>query len=578
MASVTLRPSSIVDDGSIGTWSWSNPGNAASSDNAYATATPSSLFPQTHYLKCTGLGSTIPAGATILGFEIGSEGKTSSTVARDNAVRLVIGGAIQTADQSSATDWPTADGTILRGGPTNLMGTSGLTGADIDANFGFAISVKYVSGSQKTISVDDLWITIYYQDPPVAAAGIASTAAAGSPGITGICNAAGVGSAVSFGASVVMQAPVSPVGIASTAAAGSPILPHPVAAAGIAPTLAFGLATLPPPARPTGIASTAALGSPSIAGRVSGQGIAPTLAFGSPLILHKGALYRENATGFIVRRENPGTGYTLLTEPTTASAWRTLDIYGVTSAWHPSDDPPAQESAAPTVDYSNVTGTKPPADATRNQIYIQSGTPSSPVAGDLWFDTANKTWATWTGSLWQVVSDVTAYKTAASIAGQGAFATLDAITAANIRSYINDAIINGHQLAVGAVSTTRGASGTVLVASGSEVQTSTGYNIPAVANAALRGTAFAILLVCNWRYNVSSAAGYTITRRIKRGASVIAEVSFDAAYGPHQSVMVIDTAFPSTAAFTYSVYAQHNLGWDVNIDSSILILEFRKDG
>jgi hypothetical protein len=40
-----------------------------------------------------------------------------------------------------------------------------------------------------------------------------------------------------------------------------------------------------------------------------------------------------------------------------------------------------------TVDYADVTGTKPPVDATRNVIYSQPTLPSAPAEGDLWYNT-----------------------------------------------------------------------------------------------------------------------------------------------------------------------------------------------
>src|SRR5438093_5552524 len=46
--------STCVDDSGIGTVAWVNPGNATTSDNVYATATPGVPNKASHFLKCTG--------------------------------------------------------------------------------------------------------------------------------------------------------------------------------------------------------------------------------------------------------------------------------------------------------------------------------------------------------------------------------------------------------------------------------------------------------------------------------------------------------------------------------------------
>lgn len=93
---------------------------------------------------------------------------------------------------------------------------------------------------------------------------------------------------------------------------------------------------------------------------------------------------------------------------------------------------------------TQVSGSGKPADnATRNQIYRQGGAaPSSPQTGDLWHVTSAASgyttgaFYTYFAGFWQLVSDVTAQNIAAGIAGQGSFATLSQITAANASTYI----------------------------------------------------------------------------------------------------------------------------------------------
>src|SRR5437870_5126048 len=59
-----------VDDSGIGTVAWVNPGNATTSDNVYATATPGGPNKASHFLKCTGFGFSIPSNATIQGIQV----------------------------------------------------------------------------------------------------------------------------------------------------------------------------------------------------------------------------------------------------------------------------------------------------------------------------------------------------------------------------------------------------------------------------------------------------------------------------------------------------------------------------
>lgn len=83
--------------------------------------------------------------------------------------------------------------------------------------------------------------------------------------------------------------------------------------------------------------------------------------------------------------------------------------------------------------WSDTGGAGKPADyATRNLVSYQETPPVNSVNGDLWFSTTAASWEVYTGGTWQVVSDVTASKVAAGIAGQGALATLNNVSTTNI--------------------------------------------------------------------------------------------------------------------------------------------------
>src|SRR4051812_31719459 len=102
-------PGTGAEDTSYGTITWSNPGNILASDNSRATAALGSTQ-LTHYLKASNFGFTIPAGATILGILVEIErSATSSLALKDDRVRLVKGGVIQSTDKATATTYPLSD-------------------------------------------------------------------------------------------------------------------------------------------------------------------------------------------------------------------------------------------------------------------------------------------------------------------------------------------------------------------------------------------------------------------------------------------------------------------------------------
>jgi len=92
------------------------------------------------------------------------------------------------------------------------------------------------------------------------------------------------------------------------------------------------------------------------------------------------------------------------------------------------------------INYSVITGTKPPADATRNVVFRQSSAPSPTTSqtGDVWFNTSNNSTYYFNGSGWVLAGDVTANNTAASVAGQGSLATVSGFSSANATTYIAD--------------------------------------------------------------------------------------------------------------------------------------------
>ena len=140
-------PATVTDDGSYGSKTWTNPGNAAASDNAIATATHSNLAPtaSTHYLNAVDFGFSIPSDMTIDGVVVEIERKCSHNSApndcTDDTVKLVKGGTVQGNNNGdTSTLWPTSYAYATYGSASDLWGLT-LAPSDINAsNFGAVLS------------------------------------------------------------------------------------------------------------------------------------------------------------------------------------------------------------------------------------------------------------------------------------------------------------------------------------------------------------------------------------------------------------------------------------------------------
>lgn len=161
------NPGTAVDDASIGTLTWSTPSNIVSSNNVYATFS-TNISNNSHYLKATNFGFTVPSGATINGITVEIERKASHSLStrriNDSIVQLVVGGVVSGNNYAVGTNWPTTEAYFTYGGSANLWGLS-LTDTDINSStFGVVLSVT-TTASGKTIvtpSVDHIRISVTY--------------------------------------------------------------------------------------------------------------------------------------------------------------------------------------------------------------------------------------------------------------------------------------------------------------------------------------------------------------------------------------------------------------------------------
>lgn len=159
-----LTPGTGADDNAFGTTVWSNPGNITASDNAYATATTANGV-DTHYLKGTNFGFSIPADASIRGIllEIERKGVCTGCVI-DSRVRLIKGGIVGSTDRASGTGWDISESFVAYGSSSDLWGTT-WTALDInDSSFGAVLASNAIA-SGTTASVDSVRITVYYALP-----------------------------------------------------------------------------------------------------------------------------------------------------------------------------------------------------------------------------------------------------------------------------------------------------------------------------------------------------------------------------------------------------------------------------
>lgn len=170
------NPGTQASDTTLGGLSWTNPSDAATSNDAWATAlltASGGATPFSQYLKLTGFGFSIPAGATIDGITVSVErNKTGFGTIVDNRVRIVKGGTIGSTDKASATAWPaTTDSSASYGSSSDLWGDTWASTDINDSGFGIAISAKNTHATQSgTARIDTATITVNYT---VAATGYA---------------------------------------------------------------------------------------------------------------------------------------------------------------------------------------------------------------------------------------------------------------------------------------------------------------------------------------------------------------------------------------------------------------------
>jgi Secretion system C-terminal sorting domain len=145
---------------------WADPGSAASSDDnyAYLASGLGNSGAYSSYLFANNYLFNIPAGSIIQGIQVEVERSVMVGDAVDERVRLLRNGVVMPTDYSNNSNWPSADGSVIYGGPTDLWGAT-WTAADVsNSHFGFAIAIRNdnSNGMPVIARVDRIEITIFF--------------------------------------------------------------------------------------------------------------------------------------------------------------------------------------------------------------------------------------------------------------------------------------------------------------------------------------------------------------------------------------------------------------------------------
>jgi len=175
-----------IPGSSGGTVVWTNPKNATTSNNIYATAALSSNG-ASYWLRLQNWGFNLPSSVTLTGILVEVEQSASVANVVTSSVRLLLSSQSVTAAKGGGTStWGTTDAYASYGGSTDLWGASStsVSADQINSNFfGIDISVHNTGGSSVTAKVDHARITVYYLVPPIYGTGDCDdTEAAAHPG------------------------------------------------------------------------------------------------------------------------------------------------------------------------------------------------------------------------------------------------------------------------------------------------------------------------------------------------------------------------------------------------------------
>ena len=160
----------MADDSTVGTASWSNVGNATTSNNVYASSENLDGV-TTHYLKATNFGFSVPAGSTINGIGLQIERHMSGSDITDSDVKIVkADGTIGTTDKASAVAWTTFLNAYYQYGGSSYLWGESWTSTDVnDSDFGVVLSVSSAINFSSAF-VDHIRMAVCYTEGAAAPA------------------------------------------------------------------------------------------------------------------------------------------------------------------------------------------------------------------------------------------------------------------------------------------------------------------------------------------------------------------------------------------------------------------------
>jgi hypothetical protein len=160
----------IVNDASAGSKAWSNPDNAKTSNNVYATNTWTEEMGTSNYLKSTNFGFSLPSydyRIHIVGINVTVErGYGGSDMEfNDNTVKLVVDGVILGDNRAKAGNWGSADTIQTYGNQSDTWGIA-LDRDNITAtDFGFVINGDQDSDfADGDATIDHVQMAVTYTD------------------------------------------------------------------------------------------------------------------------------------------------------------------------------------------------------------------------------------------------------------------------------------------------------------------------------------------------------------------------------------------------------------------------------
>jgi hypothetical protein len=126
------------------------------------TATLNNGNPSSALMTATGFDFTvIPATASITGFEV-TINRNAEILVADSRISLVKNGVVQADNKAAVANWPLTAGTATYGSSTDVWGGGTWTLADLNANFGVAVSVIRTGTGAGNAVVNSVQLTVHY--------------------------------------------------------------------------------------------------------------------------------------------------------------------------------------------------------------------------------------------------------------------------------------------------------------------------------------------------------------------------------------------------------------------------------